>query len=127
MDDLVGTQDVCGGHASPGRAYVKGFRELNKLCSGAVGSTQEDWHLQAEARGSTKISWIHALTILKKTSLHISSLSTGELVRKHASGVPHSQPEGEQQVILFQQTMDANRVPISCSSIPVHQLASWFP
>lgn len=106
MDDLVGPQDVGRGHASPGSAYIERFGELDKLGARAVRSAQKDGHLQAKARGSTKIRRIHALTILKKTSLHSSSLSTGELVRKHASEVPQSQQQGWQQVILFQHIVD---------------------
>ena len=64
MDNLVGAQDVCGGYASPGRAYVKGFRELNKLCSGAVGSTQEDGHLQPDPGRAPLLAILQLLAFL---------------------------------------------------------------
>ena len=82
MDDLIGAQDMSGRNTGTRGTDVERLRKLDKLSSRGVRRAQENGHLQANARGSSRIRGIHALTILQKTSLHNISLSTRELVRE---------------------------------------------
>ena len=82
MNDLIGAENVGRGYTSARGADVERFCELDEFGPGCVCRAQEDWHLQANARGPSQIRGMHALTILQKISLHDSSLSTRELVRK---------------------------------------------
>ena len=81
MDDLIGAQDMSRRNTGARGADVERLCKLDKLSSRGIRRSQENGHLQANARGSSRIRGIHALTILQKSSLHNISLSTRELVR----------------------------------------------
>lgn len=64
MHNLVGPENVGGYNARAGSADIESFRQLDKFGPRGVGGAQENGHLQANARGSSRVSRIHALTIL---------------------------------------------------------------
>ena len=70
MDDLIGPQNVSGCYTGTRGADIEGFRKLDEFRPRCVSCPQENRHLQANARRSSSVSGIHALTILQKTSVH---------------------------------------------------------
>lgn len=89
VNDLIRPQQMGGSHASARGADIERFCKLYEFGSRGVRGTEENGHLQANARGSSRVRVIHALTILQKTSVHDISLSTRELVRRQAYRVPY--------------------------------------
>jgi len=49
MDQLIGAQNMTGGHASPSGTDVESFCKLDKLSPGRVSCAEEDGHLQTNA------------------------------------------------------------------------------
>jgi len=70
-------------------ANIERFREFDEFGTRHIRSSQEDGHLQADTRRASGRRIFHALPLFENLDLQvITLLSTKELVRMLASGMP---------------------------------------